>query len=161
VISDCYWNWYKGIASSDCRRRCHLGYDRVFAVNYLGHFLLVNRLLPLLIHSAPSRIVSVASIAHAFLHEPLFDDESAHAGGHADRRAFCRRLAGYEASKLAMLLHVKELSRRLGGLYLCLSPRSPPLSMSRCVWCVFTRLVFVIIIIIIIITHHHLFAQSL
>jgi len=108
----------EGIAGSEGGGgRSHLGYDRVFAVNYLGHFLLVNRLLPLLVQSTPSRVVSVTSISHSFLHESLFDDESqSQTVGHTGRRAFCRRLAGYPASKLAMVLHVKELSRRLGGM---------------------------------------------
>jgi len=76
-------NWCKGVAGTDSdsgrtstRGQRRLGCDRVFAVNYLGHFLLVNRLLPLLVHSAPSRIVSVtSSVAHAaFLPDDfLFD----------------------------------------------------------------------------------------
>lgn len=86
-------------------------YDRVFAVNYLSHFLLVYELLPLLIRSSPSRIVSVTSIAHAFIKTPLlnFDSQS------QQSRSFCENLVGYDASKLAMVLHIKELSRILGG----------------------------------------------
>jgi len=108
----------KGIAGRVNGRRGRHGYGRVFAVNYLGHFLLVNHLLPLLLLAAPSRVVSVTSIAHAFPRQPLFDDQSAAYDGLA---AFCRRLAGYDVSKLAMVLHVKELSRRLGGPRLALS----------------------------------------
>ena len=77
--------------------------------------MLVNQLLPLLVRTAPSRIVSVTSIAHTVLREFVFDEDSGRVGD-TGRRVFCRRLAGYEASKLAMVLHVKELSRRLGGL---------------------------------------------
>ena len=114
-------NWCEGIASSGCGRRCHhRGYDQVFAVNYLGHFLLVNQLLPLLVHAAPSRIVSVASISHTFLRESLFDEDTERVGD-GGRSVFCRRLTGYDASKLAMVLHVKELTRRLAGLRLILS----------------------------------------
>jgi len=113
-LSVCLSICCEGIAgSSDGDRRSRHGYDRVFAVNYLGHFLLVNHLLPLLVRSAPSRVVSVTSIAHSFV-----DDDSLFDARSDDHRMISRRLAGYDASKLAMVLHVKELSRRLGGLNL-------------------------------------------
>jgi len=40
------------------------GHERQFAVNYLGHFLLALLLAPALERAAPSRLVSVSSIAH-------------------------------------------------------------------------------------------------
>ncbi|KAI8620195.1 oxidoreductase [Chytriomyces sp. MP71] len=40
------------------------GTELQFQTNHLGHFLLANLLAPILIKSAPSRIVSVSSIAH-------------------------------------------------------------------------------------------------
>jgi len=85
-------------------------YDHVFAVNYLGHFLLVYQLLPLLMRSAPSRIVSVTSMAHSFFKKPLLDIDSA-------TKPFHENLVGYDASKLAMVLHTKHLNRLLGGMY--------------------------------------------
>lgn len=40
------------------------GFEMQFGINHLGHFLLVNRLMPLLIANAPARIVFVTSGAH-------------------------------------------------------------------------------------------------
>mmetsp|Transcript_24669 Transcript_24669/g.30189 ORF Transcript_24669/g.30189 Transcript_24669/m.30189 type:complete len:332 (+) Transcript_24669:304-1299(+) len=40
------------------------GYERTFAVNHLGHFLLTNLLLPDLRSAAPSRVVVVSSGSH-------------------------------------------------------------------------------------------------
>src|ERR1700730_3756234 len=53
--------------------------ESVFATNHLGPFLLTNLLLPVLMASAPSRIVTVASGAHA-MGKIDFDDL------HASRR---------------------------------------------------------------------------
>jgi NAD(P)-dependent dehydrogenase (short-subunit alcohol dehydrogenase family) len=40
------------------------GFERQFGTNHLGHFVLVNRLVPLLLASAPSRVVCLTSSAH-------------------------------------------------------------------------------------------------
>jgi NAD(P)-dependent dehydrogenase (short-subunit alcohol dehydrogenase family) len=40
------------------------GFERTFATNYLGHFLLTNLLLPLLNKSEAGRIISISSDAH-------------------------------------------------------------------------------------------------
>lgn len=40
------------------------GFEMTFAVNYLAPFLLTNLLTPLLISSAPARIVNLSSLAH-------------------------------------------------------------------------------------------------
>ena len=103
-------------------RRC---YDRVFAVNYLGHFLLVHRLLPLLVTSVPSRIVSVSSIAHTFIHRsPLdlnnnnnyyYSKKKSTSSNGEDWSTLCSRLIGYDASKLALVLHARQLAKLLAG----------------------------------------------
>jgi len=78
------------------------GHELRFQVNYLAHFLLTDRLLPLLEGSAPSRIVNVSSLAQA----PIdFDDpmiESDFSGGRA-----------YAQSKLAQVMHTIDLHESL------------------------------------------------
>ncbi|XP_061699666.1 retinol dehydrogenase 13 [Syngnathoides biaculeatus] len=83
------------------------GFETQFAVNHLSHFLLTNLLLPMLKSSAPSRVVTVSSIAHR--------------GGHIDFSDlfFSSRpyspLRSYQQSKLANVLFSRELARRLRG----------------------------------------------
>jgi NAD(P)-dependent dehydrogenase (short-subunit alcohol dehydrogenase family) len=55
-----------GVISPE-RKESADGYELTFAVNYLSHFLLTRLLLPLLEHSAPSRIVNVASAGQSAL----------------------------------------------------------------------------------------------
>ncbi|MFU8833337.1 MAG: SDR family NAD(P)-dependent oxidoreductase, partial [Wenzhouxiangella sp.] len=82
------------------------GYEPVFQVNYLAHFLLTERLLPLLIDSAPARIVNVSSAAQA----PIdFDDvmlEHWQPGEGQIGRP-------YSQSKLAQILHTYDMAERL------------------------------------------------
>src|SRR5690606_30174891 len=56
---------------SDERRTSADGHELVFAVNYLAGYVLTHRLLPLIVRSAPARIVNVSSLAQ----QPIdFDD---------------------------------------------------------------------------------------
>jgi NAD(P)-dependent dehydrogenase (short-subunit alcohol dehydrogenase family) len=86
------------------------GIEKHFAINHLGHFLLVNRLLERLYVAGPSRIVVVASRT-AYLDAPdagiLFDDLS-WSGDYNDASA-------YGHSKLANVLFANELGRLLGN----------------------------------------------
>jgi NAD(P)-dependent dehydrogenase (short-subunit alcohol dehydrogenase family) len=94
------------------------GYERTFAVNHLGHFLLVNLLLRRLLSHAPARIAIVAS----GVHDPKFRTGMPKPDiGHIDVLAttggprpngFDGRLA-YVNSKLCNLWFTYELVRRL------------------------------------------------
>lgn len=80
------------------------GFESQFGVNHLGTFALTSRLLPKLAETDGSRVVVTSSIAH----KPGridFDDLGAERSYDAQTR--------YQQSKLANLLHMYELDRRL------------------------------------------------
>ena len=83
------------------------GIEKQFAVNHLGHFLLVQELMPLLGQHKPCRVVVVSSAAH--MQAPKsgieFDNLSGEQG-YSPWRA-------YGQSKLANVLFANELARRL------------------------------------------------
>ena len=94
-----------GIMSTQ-RRTTQDGFELMFQVNHLGHFLLTRLLQPLLTAGAPSRVVVVASVAHK-RGRIDFDDlqsEQRYAG-----------MSAYATSKLANVLFAAELARRLQG----------------------------------------------
>lgn len=80
------------------------GLELRFAVNYLAHFLLTLRLLPLIRQSTPSRIVNVSSIGQQAIDfndvmlEHDYDD-----------------LRAYRQSKLAQVMFTIDLADRLAG----------------------------------------------
>eukprot|EP00455_Lapot_gusevi_P021755 TRINITY_DN2274_c0_g1_i1.p1 TRINITY_DN2274_c0_g1~~TRINITY_DN2274_c0_g1_i1.p1 ORF type:complete len:198 (-),score=59.88 TRINITY_DN2274_c0_g1_i1:43-636(-) len=82
------------------------GYESMFGVNHLGHFLLTMLLLPLLKRSAPSRVVVVASDAHKFA--PKIDFENL-----LYRKNNYAQFGTYGESKLANLLFARSLSNRI------------------------------------------------
>jgi len=82
------------------------GFEMVFGVNHLGHFLLTHRLLDLLKQSAPSRIVVVASTMH-HRGRIAFDDL------HSEKRY--APMGVYSNSKLANVMFTHALARRLDG----------------------------------------------
>jgi NAD(P)-dependent dehydrogenase (short-subunit alcohol dehydrogenase family) len=82
------------------------GFEMQFGTNHLGPFLLTGLLLPQVIASGDGRIVSVASQAHRLARRVPLDDP----------RTLVRRYsrwASYGESKLANLMFVYELDRRL------------------------------------------------
>lgn len=82
------------------------GFEQQFGVNYLGHFLLTQRLLPVLKQAPAARIVHLASIAHwaGAIKPETFRGEG-----------FYNPLFYYGQSKLANLLFSNELARHLAG----------------------------------------------
>jgi NAD(P)-dependent dehydrogenase (short-subunit alcohol dehydrogenase family) len=93
-----------GVMAVD-RGRTADGYEVHIGVNHLGHMSLVLQLLPLLAGTPGSRVVVVSSALHRF-GRVVTDDLS------FDRRRYGRWRA-YSQSKLANLLFVAELDRRL------------------------------------------------
>jgi NAD(P)-dependent dehydrogenase (short-subunit alcohol dehydrogenase family) len=82
------------------------GLEHTFALNHLGPFLLTNLLADRLKASAPARIVTVSSGAHARGRIDFGDlqGEHAYSGQHA-----------YSQSKLANVMFTYELAHRLSG----------------------------------------------
>lgn len=80
------------------------GHEMQFATNHLGHFALTGRLLDLVLASPDSRVVAVSSNAHKF-GRMNFDD--------LDAEQKYRRTGQYGMTKLANVLFVRELQRRL------------------------------------------------
>jgi len=94
------------------RQKTSDGFEMQLGVNHLGHFLLTSLLTSRLIESAPARVVNVSSCYH---------DRAMGRDGdiHFDDLFFERKKydgwAAYAQSKLANLLHARELGRRLAG----------------------------------------------
>jgi retinol dehydrogenase 14 len=82
------------------------GLETVFATNHLSAFLLTNLFLPVLLASAPARIITVSSSAHAMGKLDFSDLQSV--------RAY-NEIRAYNSSKLANVLFTYELARRLAG----------------------------------------------
>lgn len=92
----------------DSRRETAEGFEMMFGVNHLGHFLLFDLLRERLVASAPASVVVVSSVAHRFAIGGL-DESDLNAIGSFD--GFLR----YSQSKLANLLFSNEAARQLTG----------------------------------------------
>jgi NAD(P)-dependent dehydrogenase (short-subunit alcohol dehydrogenase family) len=84
------------------------GIERTLAVNHVGPFILTGELMPLLLASAPARIINVASSAHGWAKEGFRFDEP-------DLGRRYRTSEAYGESKLANILHARSLAHRHGS----------------------------------------------
>jgi NAD(P)-dependent dehydrogenase (short-subunit alcohol dehydrogenase family) len=104
------------------RRVTAEGLETTFALNHMAYFVLTQMLRDRLIASAPARIVSTASAAHAGA-RLAFDDLQ------------CAReyngMRAYRRSKLANILFTHELARRLAGSGVTANCFHPGLGASR------------------------------
>lgn len=91
-----------GVMALPTRQVTNDGFEMQFGTNYLSHFALTARLLPLL-RAGKARVVQLASIAHKGGHIRL-DDLNYESGYKA--------WPVYQQSKLAMLMFAIELQRR-------------------------------------------------
>lgn len=90
------------------------GFERTFAVNYLGPFLLTHEMLDLLKSSAPSRIINVSSGLAKNGKVDLEDLQSEK--NYAGTKAYARvRAPVYANTKLMLMMFTYELARRLKG----------------------------------------------
>lgn len=80
------------------------GFELQFGTNYLGHFALTERLLPLLVAGRGPRVVNLSSLAHKTSAAIHFDDLQW-------QRSY-KTWPSYAQSKLAMLMFALELQRR-------------------------------------------------
>jgi NAD(P)-dependent dehydrogenase (short-subunit alcohol dehydrogenase family) len=90
------------------------GHELRFAVNYLSHFLLTRRLVPLLERSAPARVVNVSSAGQA----PIDFDDVMLQRSYGGVQAYCQ-------SKLAQVMFTFDLAEELrdrGVTANCLHP---------------------------------------
>ncbi|XP_037068992.1 retinol dehydrogenase 12-like [Pollicipes pollicipes] len=87
------------------RRTTGDGHETTFQVNYLAPFLLTHLLTDKLVRSAPARVINVSSTGHWFTDLDLNDLE-------CERKPYAL-WTRYGTSKLAQILHARELARRL------------------------------------------------
>src|SRR5690606_22955974 len=92
------------LRNGDTRQVSADGHELHFAVNYLAGYALTRSLLPLLIDSAPSRIINVASAAQ----NPIDFNDPMLERGYSGSRA-------YGQSKLAQILFTVDLAEELSG----------------------------------------------
>ncbi|NII53913.1 SDR family oxidoreductase [Luteibacter sp. SG786] len=92
-----------GVMVPPRREETEDGFELQFGTNFLGHFALTGRLLPLLRNGSAPRVVTLSSIA-ARGGSINFDDPNAKRGYKA--------MPAYSQSKLACLMFALELERR-------------------------------------------------
>ncbi len=95
------------------------GFDYSFAANYMGHFLLTRLLLPHMIRTENSsgsdiRIINVSSSYHLQADGTMLvpGPDGMPEAARADVNTYLHRSRAYSNSKLAQVLHAKELQKR-------------------------------------------------
>ena len=107
------------VVSGDQRQTSSDGYELAFAVNYLAHFVLTYRLLPLLEASAPARIVNVSSMGQTPIDFADVMMEHGYNPGDAYRR-----------SKLAQVMFTIDLAAELDAKHVTVNSLHPARSMN-------------------------------
>lgn len=87
------------------------GFESTVGINHLAHFHLTNLLIPVLLKSAPARVTVVSSAAHAFGSVAALSTPSL-GMKQWKRRWWLLGAPAYGDSKLANILHAKELHNR-------------------------------------------------
>jgi NAD(P)-dependent dehydrogenase (short-subunit alcohol dehydrogenase family) len=82
------------------------GHETTIGTNYLGPWLLTYLLTDMLVASSPSRIINVGSSAHGYAKEGIRFEDLQSTGRY-------KMMHVYGHSKLANMLHARELDRRL------------------------------------------------
>ena len=90
------------------RQHTAQGMEYTFGVNHLGHFYLTNLLLERLRADSPARVVSVTSVGHHAAFGGMRFDDLQSEKRYEGMEVYCR-------SKLANVLFVRELAKRLHG----------------------------------------------
>ncbi|MBN9743463.1 short-chain dehydrogenase [Amycolatopsis sp. A1MSW2902] len=93
------------------------GFEVDFATNHLSPFLLVNRLQPVLVASAPARVVVAASTAHQHVKRIDLAD--------LPRGLDFHHIRTYAATKLLNVFLTTELARRLAGTGVTVNAADP------------------------------------
>jgi NAD(P)-dependent dehydrogenase (short-subunit alcohol dehydrogenase family) len=90
------------------RQHTAQGIEYTFGVNHLGHFYLTNLLLERLRTDTPARVVSVTSVGHHAAFGGMQFDDLQSEKRYEGMEVYCR-------SKLANVLFIRELAKRLRG----------------------------------------------
>jgi NAD(P)-dependent dehydrogenase (short-subunit alcohol dehydrogenase family) len=83
------------------------GLEKTIGVNYFGHYLLTNLLLPVIKKAGTARIINVSSNSYK---QAKFDPDNLQTRGN-----YKTGMEAYSLSKLAIILYTQELAKQLQG----------------------------------------------